>query len=43
MMMVVVVEHKCERGTVYRIVGMGGGKARILRGEEDGSMPHIYI
>jgi hypothetical protein len=36
--------HECTRGPVWeRIRRRGGGKKRILRGEEDGSMLYIYI
>jgi hypothetical protein len=44
MVVVVVVGHDCERGTAWGDQwDWGGGKERILRGEEDQSLLPIYI
>jgi hypothetical protein len=42
-MKMMMMGHECKWGTVSRVLVVPGRvKERILRGEEDGSMLHIY-
>jgi hypothetical protein len=43
MIMMMITEHECIWGTFWEGLWMGGGgKERILQGEEDPGMLHIY-
>jgi hypothetical protein len=42
-MIIIILGHKCICGTIVEVSGRGRGKERILRGEEDGNMPHSYV
>jgi hypothetical protein len=43
MTMMMIMGHECLWGSVWGGMERRGGKERILRGEEDGSMLHTYI